>query len=100
MAAKFQWQNLTSSYGQGLLNDMSEKGLFVFPTHQQVWDHNKVKLLKVNQSYPIAKLSAISKCVHGNSTESDRADGVQKNIFVQKCKSHVDNKSLCSFWFV
>jgi hypothetical protein len=23
---KFQWQNLTSSYGQGLLNDMSEKG--------------------------------------------------------------------------
>jgi hypothetical protein len=65
------WQNLKSSYGQGLLTDMSEKGMFVFPTHQQVWDHNKVKLLKVNQSYPIAKLSAISKCVHGNSTESD-----------------------------
>jgi hypothetical protein len=58
---KFQWQNLTSSYGQALLNDMSEKGLFVFPTHQQVWDHNTIKLLKVNQSYPIAKLSAISK---------------------------------------
>jgi hypothetical protein len=34
---------------------MSEKGLFVFPTHQQVWDHNKIKLLEVNQSYPIAK---------------------------------------------
>jgi hypothetical protein len=27
---KFQWQNLKSSYGQGLLTDMSEKGLFVF----------------------------------------------------------------------
>jgi hypothetical protein len=46
---------------------MSEKGLFVFPTHQQVWDHNKIKLLDVNQSYPIAKLSAISKGVHANS---------------------------------
>ena len=46
---KFQWQNLRSSYGQVLLNDMSEKGLFVFPTDQQVWDHNKIKLLKVNQ---------------------------------------------------
>jgi hypothetical protein len=39
---KFQWQNLKSSYGQGLLTDMSEKGMFVFPTHQQVWDHNKI----------------------------------------------------------
>jgi hypothetical protein len=45
---KFQWQNLKSSYGQGLLNDMSEKGLYVFPTHQQVWDHNKIKLLEEN----------------------------------------------------
>lgn len=77
---------------------MSEKGLFVFPTHQQVWDHNKIKLLEVNQSYPIAKLSAISKGVHANSMESDRYDGLQKNYFL--CKSHVDNKSLCSFWFV
>jgi hypothetical protein len=34
--------------------------------------------LKVSQSYPIAKLSAISKGVHANSMESDRADGVQK----------------------
>lgn len=79
---------------------MSEKGLFVFPTHQQVWDHNKIKLLEVNQSYPIAKLSAISKGVHANSMESDRADGLQKIIFLCKNASHVDNKSLCSFWFV
>jgi hypothetical protein len=45
--------------------------MFVFPTHHQVWDHNKIKFLKVNQSYPIAKLSAISKGVHANSMESD-----------------------------
>jgi hypothetical protein len=31
---KLQWQNSKSSYGLGLLNDMSEKCLFVFPTHQ------------------------------------------------------------------
>jgi hypothetical protein len=77
---------------------MSEKGLFVFPIHRQVWIHNKIKLLVVNQSYPIAKLSAISKSVHANSMESDRNDGLQINYFL--CKSHVDNKSLCSFWFV
>jgi hypothetical protein len=40
--------------------------------------------LEVNQSYPIAKLSAISKGVHANSMESDRADGLQKDIFLCK----------------
>jgi hypothetical protein len=79
---------------------MSEKGMFVFQTHQQVWDHNKIKLLNINQSYPIAKLSAIGKGVHANSMKSDRADGLQKLFFYAKCKSHVDNKSQCSFWFV
>jgi hypothetical protein len=57
--------------------------------HQQVWDHNKIKLLDVNQSYPIAKLSAISKGVHANSMESDRADGLQKIIFL--CKMMILN---------
>jgi hypothetical protein len=44
---------------------------------------------EVNQSYPIAKLSAISKGVHANSMESDRADGLQKIIFL--CKNATDN---------
>jgi hypothetical protein len=74
---------------------MSEKGLFVFPTHQQVWDHNKIKLLEVNQSYPIAKLSAISKGVHANSMESDRADGLQKIIFLCKNAKVMLTTNLC-----
>ena len=92
---KFPWQNIKSSYGQGFLNDMSEKGLFVFPTHQQVWDHNKIKLLKVSQSYPIVKLSAIRKGVHANYMESDRADGLQKNIFLCKNAKVMLTTNLC-----
>jgi hypothetical protein len=40
-----------------------------------------IKLYHDNQSYPIAKLSAISKSVHANSMESDRNDGLQKHYF-------------------
>ena len=97
---KFQWQNLKSSYGQGLLNDISEKGMFVFPTHHQVWDHNKIKLLKVNQSYPIAKLYAISKGIHANSMEIDRSDGLQQIIFLCKNAKVMLRTNLYSFWFV
>ena len=91
----FQWQNFKSSYGQGLLNDISDKGMFVFPTHHQVWDHNKIKLLKVSQSNPIAKLSAISKGIHANSMESDRADGLQQILFLCKNAKVMLTTHLC-----
>ena len=95
MAANFQWQNLKSSYGQGLLSDMADKGMFVFPTHHQVWDHNKTKLLKVSQSYPIAKLSTISNGIHANSMESDRADGLQQILFLCKNAKVMLTTHLC-----
>ena len=62
---------------------------------QHIWDHNEIKLLKVNQSYPIAKVSAISKRVHANSMESDRADGVQKNAFLCKNAKVMLTTNLC-----
>jgi ATP-dependent exoDNAse (exonuclease V) alpha subunit len=69
--------------------------MFVFPTHHQVWDHNKIKFLKVNQSYPIAKLSAISKGIHANSMESNRADGLQQILFLCKNAKVMLTTHLC-----
>ena len=54
----FQWNNLKRSHGDNLLKEMNEKGLFVFPTHSEVWSHNKLKLMEVNKEFPIAKLDA------------------------------------------
>jgi hypothetical protein len=31
-----------------VLHIMSDKGLFVFPTHEEVWSRNKSKLLELN----------------------------------------------------
>jgi hypothetical protein len=95
MAAKFSMANFKSSYGQGLLNDISDKGMFAFPTHHQFWDHNKIKLLKVSQSYPIAKVSAISKGMHAHSMESDRADGLQQILFLCKNAKVMLTTHLC-----
>ena len=42
---KFQWDDLKQSHGTDLLTRMSDKGLFVFPSHEEVRGHNKLKLL-------------------------------------------------------
>ena len=39
---------------------MSDKGLFVFSTHDEVSSRNKSKLLELNSEHPIAKL--VSEC--------------------------------------
>jgi ATP-dependent exoDNAse (exonuclease V) alpha subunit len=51
--------------------------------------------LKVNQSYLIAKLSAISKGIHANSMESDRADGLQQILFLCKNAKVMLTTNLC-----
>ena len=51
--------------------------------------------MKVNQSYLIAKLSAISKGIHANSMESDRADGLQQILFLCKNAKVMLTTNLC-----
>jgi hypothetical protein len=83
---QFQWDNLKkkNTHGQTLLTNTSTSGLFVFPTHNEEWAHNKSKLLQVNQSYPVAKVVAISKGPHSNTRESERAGGLLKTIYISK----------------
>lgn len=71
----FQWHNLKRSYGNSLLQKMSDNGFFVFPTHEEVWTHNKGKLLEANKQFPIAKLVAVGHGFHSKSADSDRAGG-------------------------
>ena len=42
---QFQWNNLKMTHGNELVEKMSQSGLFVFPTHEEEWNHNKTKLL-------------------------------------------------------
>jgi len=63
---------------------MSDNGLFVFPTHEEVWTHEKGKLLEANKQFPIAKLVAVGHGFHSKSADSDRAGGLQHTIYLCK----------------
>ena len=80
----FQWNNLEREYGQELMKRMNDQGMFVFPTHQEEGNHNRTKLLKLNEFFPIAKLNAVCKGVHAKNVPSDKAGGLLQTLFLCK----------------
>ena len=58
---KFQWDALNSTHGPTAISDVSDNGLFVFPTHAAEWEHNKAQVLKANEHAPIAKCSTVHR---------------------------------------
>ncbi len=63
---------------------MGQQGTFVFPNLQEVWNHNKEKIMELNQKYPIAKLNAISQGSHSKSSKVDRVGGLSSTLFLCK----------------
>ena len=63
---------------------MGEYGLFVFPTHDDEWFHNKKKLLEANKYAPVAKVSAKSEGMYKNVLLSDKAGGLLDRLFLCK----------------
>ena len=90
----FQWGNLENQYGSQLTSRISEKGLFVFPTHAEEWQHNKLKLLKANELYPIAKINAECYGPHNKSNRSDRAC-LLRTLFICKNAKVMLSVNLC-----
>ena len=82
----FQWNNLKIStcFDEGLLSRMNDNGLFVFPSHVDEWNHNKNKLLELNKTYPIAKVSAKTIGIHANRASSEKAGGLIKHLYLCK----------------
>ena len=64
---QFQWADLQSKYGISFMSRMSDEGLFVFPTHLEVWQHNKSKLKGANEKYPIAKINTECQGPHSKN---------------------------------
>ena len=91
----FQWHNLKLKYGEELLHRMSDIGLFVFPTHEEVWSHNKSTLLQLNSEHPIAKLVSECRGYHSKSPDSEKAGGLQKTNFLCKSAKVMLSVNLC-----
>ncbi|CAG2201800.1 unnamed protein product [Mytilus edulis] len=79
---KFQWGYLLKSHGQSFIDDMDENSLFVFPTHNEEWLHNKTKILKANERNPIAKVDAISHGSHAKGVSSENAKKAYFRLFI------------------
>ena len=78
---------------------MSDIGLFVFPTHEEVWSHNKSKLLQLNSEHPIAKLVSECRGYHSKSPDSEKAGGLQKTLFLCKSAKVMFSVNLCVPYF-
>jgi len=74
---------------------MSDKGLFVFPTHEEVWSRNKSKHLKLNSEHPIAKLVSECRGLHSKSSDSEKVGGLQKTLFLCKSAKVMLSVNLC-----
>lgn len=95
MAPNFQFDQLEKNYGKHHLKDLHTKALFVFPTHEEVWQHNKGKILETNVKYPIAKVSAICKGQHSKSASSDKCGGLLKTVYLCKTATVMLTTNLC-----
>ncbi|KAK3093512.1 hypothetical protein FSP39_016633 [Pinctada imbricata] len=80
----FQWSDLEKKYGHSRMQTMNEHGLFVFPSHQEVWQHNKLQLCKENEKFPIVKMNAVCCGTHSKTNESDKAGGLLNELFLCK----------------
>ena len=67
-----------------LLADFDQHGFFVFPSHDEEWKHNKGKLLEINQTYPVVKISAEMHGLHANKSSADKAGGLVRLLYVAK----------------
>ena len=79
---QFQWDNLRISLGVDLLSRMNSDGLFVFPSHADEWNHNKIKLLEMNETFPIALIKAEGTGTHSKSESGDKAGGLVKTLYL------------------
>ena len=66
---KFQWLEIKSKYGNNCIKEYEDNALFVFPTHCQVWQHNKSKLSELNNHFPVATIKADFKGRHSKNEE-------------------------------
>ena len=81
---QFQWDNIRIKYGSHILSRMNDQGLFVFPTHDLEWEHNKNQLLAANTSHPIARINAQNQGAHSKGSQSDAAGGLLASLFLCK----------------
>ena len=63
--------DLKKQYGLNFIKSLDSHGLFVFPTHNEEWAHNKIKLWEANEQFPVAKIDAVCHSLHSKTSADD-----------------------------
>ncbi|KAK3104656.1 hypothetical protein FSP39_007268 [Pinctada imbricata] len=92
---QFQWRDLQNIYGNQFMQQISDEGLYVFPTHSEVWQHNKLNLIRANEKHPIARLKAECHGPHSKGVESDKAGGLLDELFLCRNAKVMLSVNLC-----
>ena len=80
----FQWHDLIKKYGGNKMEEMRNNSVFVFPTHDLEWAHNKHRLQMANEHEPVAKIVAMGTGRHAQTASSDKAQGLHRVIYLCK----------------
>jgi hypothetical protein len=73
----------------------NKRGLFVFPSHEEKWNHSKNKLLEANEENLVAKITEVGKGFHAKSMTSDKADGLLPVVYICKGAKVMLTANLC-----
>ncbi|XP_033726129.1 uncharacterized protein LOC117315835 [Pecten maximus] len=91
----YQWDDLRKNFNHDLSHRISQNGLYVFPTHNEEWKHNKNKILEINKVYPIAKTVALKEDIQANTCTSDKAGGLLSIVYLCKDAKVMLTSNLC-----
>ena len=61
---------------------METNALFVFRTHEEVWQHNKSKLQEMNACHPVLRISATFQGPHSKQADPDKSGGLLNTLFL------------------
>ena len=92
---RFQWDNLRVSHGNELLTRMMENDLFVFPKHDEKWNHNKMRLLEANKFSPVANITTTGKGSHFKTATIDKTGGLLSVVYMCKGSKVMLYVNLC-----
>ena len=81
---QFQMDDLKHSHGNHLIQNMQQHALYVFPTHAEEWQHNKCKLLKINELWPIAHMKSRNVGYHATKASGNKSGGLLKDLYICK----------------
>ncbi len=82
MASTISVGQSEKKYGNTVMDDIQDNGLFIFPTHAEEWSHNKSQLQKANKTFPVCTVEAMNNGFHALKADTDHSAGLLQTLYL------------------